>query len=229
MATSPEVVRRGLVMVGAAAIRDLRTVAQEVDAARLRPVLFEVSPSIVSEYGAAAALLASDWYADLRDEVDVPSSYTPEPVATVTEADVRATVAFSTETLRTLTEDLEMQVATAMASLELDLQKLVAAGFRDTITTNVARDPDAVGWRRYAKSSACKFCVMLAARGAVYTESTARFAAHGGCSCTAGPSWDPDAPRADAMQYVASAPQRTPEQRAALRDYLNQNFPDAPG
>jgi hypothetical protein len=80
---------------------------------------------------------------------------------------------------------------------------------------------------------------MLAARGAVYTERTARFAAHGAvmaggrkggtCMCVAGPAYVPSAPRASAMQYLASRRKRSAADKAHLREYLNHNFPDARG
>jgi hypothetical protein len=90
------------------------------------------------------------------------------------------------------------------SALDAELQKFVASGFRDTITENAKDDPAAFGWRRFARHGACKFCLMLAERGAVYRRATANFAAHTHCHCVAGPSYDPNAPRASALQYVAS-------------------------
>ena len=48
--------------------------------------------------------------------------------------------------------------------------------------------------------------------------------------CLAGPAFDGEGiAKATPMQYVASKRKRTEKERAALRDYLNHNFPDAPG
>jgi hypothetical protein len=63
-------------------------------------------------------------------------------------------------------------------------------GGRDTITATVQADPAVRGFRRVTSGSACKFCTMLAGRGAVYSASTARFAAHDGCSCSAEPVYE---------------------------------------
>ena len=72
---------------------------------------------------------------------------------------------------------------------------------------------------------------MLAARGAVYLDNTARFAAHTHCKCTAQPVFSSSdyGDEANVMQYMASRKKRTPEQQAALREYLNSNYPEFPG
>jgi hypothetical protein len=63
-------------------------------------------------------------------------------------------------------------------------------GGRDTITATVRADPAVRGFRRVTSGDACKFCSMLAGRGAVYSADTARFAAHDGCSCSAEPVYE---------------------------------------
>lgn len=60
---------------------------------------------------------------------------------------------------------------------------------RDTITRTVGQDEAAHGWHRIASGTACKFCHMLATRGAVYRAGIVDFRAHDGCSCTAAPSF----------------------------------------
>lgn len=63
----------------------------------------------------------------------------------------------------------------------------VLDGGRDTITATVTADPSITGFRRVTSGGACKFCSMLAGRGAVYSARTARFESHDGCSCSAEP------------------------------------------
>jgi hypothetical protein len=72
---------------------------------------------------------------------------------------------------------------------------------------------------------------MLADRGAVYSDKTARFAAHSSCKCTAQPVFSSSdyGEEASAMQYLASRKKRTPAQQAALREYLNTNYSDFHG
>ena len=234
MAT-PEQVRTALTVVTAAAAADLRTVAEQTqqDASAIRASLFAATPLIVSDYAEGSAALALDWYDELRDAARAFTAFTPQPLVLVTDDDVSAAVAVSTDSLyeieRGLERDFEEAFQESLALVEAEVQKFVASGFRDTMTENTVQDPDAVGWQRFARPDGCKFCLMLAARGAVFTEATANFAAHTNCHCVVGPSFDPDAPQADVMQYVASKKQRTEKERAALRDYLNENFPDAPG
>lgn len=248
MAT-PSQVRRALGVIARAAAADLRTVgnaaAQTGSASETRAALFAATPLIVAEYTAGSSALALEWYEDLRDVAEVAQAFSPQPLVLVTDDELSAIVAETTSALRDIQrgieEDIEAALAQSLELLEAEIVEEVAQAFRDTVTGNVAQDPAAVGWRRFARPEACKFCLMLAARGAVYTEATARFAAHGAvmrgnrkggnCMCIAGPAFGGKETWAEAtpMQYVASQSKRTPAQREALREYLNTNFPDAPG
>lgn len=60
-------------------------------------------------------------------------------------------------------------------------------GGRETILGSIRRDDRANGWRRLTSGKPCKFCSMLAGRGAVYSADTVDFHAHDGCSCSAEP------------------------------------------
>ncbi len=235
MATAPERVRRALLRVTDAAQAELRAVvaAAPEDPAGWRATLFATAPLIVSEYSPGASTLALDWFEEIRAEARPRSLYRPTPRLSVTDDDVSAMVARVTESLREGERFIEAETERLMAEanrlLEAEMQKTVASGFRDTMTGNTADDPAAVGWQRFTRPDGCKFCRMLADRGAVFTESTVRFAAHTNCNCVVGQSYDPDAPRADVMQFLASQRTRSDAERARLREYLNHNFPDAPG
>lgn len=195
--------------------------------------MFAAVPLVVSEYAPASAALSLDWFEEIRDESGATQRFVPTARLNVTDDDVSAAIAAITRDAidleRLIADEAAQLIADLSAELEAAVQKDIAAGFWDTVTENSDEDPDAVGWQRFAKPGACKFCVMLAGRGAVYTEHTVNFAAHTSCHCVVAPSYDPDAPRADVMQYLGSKRQRTEQERAALRDYLNHNFPDAPG
>lgn len=231
MPTSPDVVRTELGLVTAAASVEFAQLVASTPSDRVVSLLFEAAPAIVSAYTPASAALGLDWYDELRDAAKVPSQFRPLAVTPLREEYLATTVAWATEALRgaDTAEDVEREIDAAMELLMPRLEREIAAAMRETVVDNTDRDPDAVGWQRYARPGACKFCTMLVGRGAVFTESTARFAAHRNCHCVAGPSWDPDAPRASVIQYRASQSTRTAAQREALREYLNHNFPDAPG
>jgi|SRR5689334_6709088 len=238
MAT-PEHARSGLALVTTAAIAATRAaIAHAKSPKEVRGALFAAVPLIVNHYIDGSAALAVDWYEEHRDAASPPHSFTPQPLTVVREDKLTSAVAFATGELHDLEQraaaavtDAQVAEATdrALQVLEPVVQKATASGFRDTVTGNTTVDPDAEGWQRFARSGGCKFCLMLAERGAVYTQSSVRFAAHGNCNCVVGPSFDPNAPRASVMQHVASKRKRTAKERAALRDYLNHNFPDAPG
>ncbi len=99
------------------------------------------------------------------------------------------------------------------------------AGGRDTIVTASNADPRCVGWRRITSAGACDFCLFLADRGAVYREETADFGAHDACGCTAAPVFNQDGKawrgeEADVAQYIGSSRNKTPADRARLRDAI---------
>lgn len=238
MATSPEAIRTQLAVVTTAAAADLAaSVAQtpiEAQAANALAVL----PLLAPTYYDAAGSLAIAWYDELRDESDPATAYTPSIIGDP------ATDWIDREAARLLRE-LEQQPA---PDLQADFQrtfdeivalteKEIARGFRDSILGNTRIDEDAVGWSRVARPGACKFCSMLADKGAVYrSESTAIFAGHKNCNCAAQPKFrnGQRGPEANVVQYEASArrarTQREQDARnARVRAYLNKNYPDSPG
>ena len=75
--------------------------------------------------------------------------------------------------------------------------RLVTDVGRGAVLDSVAEDRQASGWVRIAAANACAFCRMLAQRGPVYSDDTAKFQAHDHCKCIAAPifegdSWEPD-------------------------------------
>lgn len=83
-------------------------------------------------------------------------------------------------------------------------------GGRSTIAATTIADPAVAGFRRVTSGDACKFCALLATRGAVYSATTSRFAAHDGCSCSAEPAYG--GPGVPVAPYIAR--DLTPDQRA---------------
>ena len=226
MATPPDEVRTGLTLVTAAATSEVASAAAAgADPEVVRAILFDAVPLIVSSFADGSSALALDWYEELREEADPPSVFVPSPVALVRDDHLRTTVAWSTEALRDVTEDFQQALDDSLARLLPEIEKEVAAAFWDTMTENVEQDPSGVGWRRFARPGACPFCRMLADKGAVFKESTARFAAHTTCHCVAAPVFDGEpGEEASALQYVASKHRRTAAEREALRKYLKRNY-----
>lgn len=189
-----------------------------------RAILLEAVPGVISYYSDGSSALAADYYDDERERWAPPKLYIAEPVILDRVVKIRSAVAWASDPL--FGGELEV----AESRLAEVVQFETARPYRDTIVTNRRRDPSAVGWRRVT-SGGCKFCVMLAAKGAIFSDQTARFAAHTHCHCTAQPVFSTNdfGEEASAMQYMASRRKRTPEQQAQLRDYLNTNFPNFPG
>jgi hypothetical protein len=67
--------------------------------------------------------------------------------------------------------------------------RLVLMGGRMTLVRSSYADRAAGGWRRVVGGEPCSFCLMLAGRGAVYSDATVDFQAHDHCSCSAEPSY----------------------------------------
>jgi hypothetical protein len=184
-----------------------------------RAILLDGVPDVIGYYSFGSSALAADYYEDERERQAAPKLYVAEPVIVERTEKIRRAVAWASDPLFT---DDPSGVEGRLADV---VQLETARPYRDTILTNRQRDPSAVGWRRITNGG-CKLCRMLADRGAVYSDTTARFATHGHCKCTAQPVFTSSdyGEEASVMQYMASRKRRTPAQRAALREYLNTNY-----
>ena len=182
------------------------------DAARTRDALLKYVPLLVKQYGESAAVVAADWYDEVRAAEAIPgrfrASMMPSPYQDATEPTAR----------RAAGALFTSNPGDALTSLESAVGKYALAAGRSTITTSSARDPQASGWHREVRSGGCDFCKMLAGRGGVYKEATVHFAAHGHCNCTAVPSWDASAPEVDVDIYKASERTTALRNRAAAGD-----------
>ena len=205
--------RRALMIVATRAVNDSIRLAQEVGPA----VITEAIPPVIGYYSDGTAALAADQYDDLREAAEAPGAFRSEPVINIRDEQVRRGLIWSVEPLYLEVPD----TLTASARLAEVVQLETARPFRDTILTNQQRDPASVGWKRNTSGESCKMCTMLADRGAVYQQSTARFATHPGCDCSASAVFSSSAgPEANALQYVASRRRKTPAQRQRLNAYL---------
>jgi hypothetical protein len=184
-----------------------------------RSVLLEAVPGVIAYYSEGSSALAADFYDDERERAAPPKLYIAEPVIEDRTVKIRRAVAWASQPL--FEDDRELSASRLAEVVNLE----TARPYRDTILTNRERDPAAVGWRRVTNGG-CKMCRMLADRGAVYMDTTARFAAHPACKCTAQPVFSSSdyGEEASVMQYMASRRKRTSEQQEALREYLRINY-----
>lgn len=230
--TDAEVLRRAHARLVELAERDLDRFWESLDLnqpERARDELLEFVPTLTTVYGEASATVAADWYDDLRASEGVPGRFAAVMAAPFAVHYVQQRVRYASRHL--FTDD----PGAAKPFLMGAVQRYVVQPGRDTVTRSAARDPRASGWVRVTHGETCKFCVGLAARGAVYKESTVRFAAHDGCDCGAMPSWNPKAPEVPVEAYVASerTSGMTDEQKerhnARIREWLNREHPDIRG
>jgi len=223
MAASASQVRAALVALADVGVTRLAGVLPSLSGSpsEVRGALLDLTPALIATYTDGSSALAADWYDELRDEVSPPKRFSAEPFIADRGEKIGRMVAWASEPLFAPEPDVQ-KVALRLLP---NVQKEIARPFRDTITTNTTRDPSAVGWRRVSSGTGCKLCRMLADRGAVYKESTARFATHESCHCSAAPAFrDGDGPEASTLQYVASQRRRSEKDRARLRDYLNEHY-----
>ncbi len=219
---TPRESRAALTLVTRAAVATTTALLSSLDGRpdAVRADLLAGVPDIITYYSDGSAALAADFYDDQRDLAAARGFFTAEPVVLDRWEKVGRALAWATEPLVSGDGDVPGRLAEVV-------QLETARPYRDTITTNRRRDPAAVGWRRVAVGG-CAFCRMLADRGAVYRDETARFASHTHCHCTAQPVFDTEnvGEEADVMQYVASQRRPSERDRERVRSYLAENYGD---
>ncbi|ROS28912.1 hypothetical protein EDF22_0644 [Rathayibacter sp. PhB127] len=184
-----------------------------------RTALLDGGEDLVGYYSEGSAALAADFYEDQREAAGAAGVYRVELVVADRTVKLRRALAWAADPLF---QGDELLAGDRLAGV---IQLDTARPFRDTILTNQQKDPQSVGWRRIT-SGGCKLCRMLADRGAVYKESTAQFAAHPNCNCSAQPVFvgGDVGEEASGFQYLGSRRNRTPESRRRLREYLDSFY-----
>lgn len=183
-----------------------------------RAALLDGVPNVISYFTDGSAALAVDFYEEERVLAGVQdSSFVTEFVVNDRTVKIRRGIAWAADPLFAGDEALASSRLAEIVQLE------TARPYRDTIIENRRRDPYAAGWKRITSGRGCAFCLALAAKGAIYRESTARFASHENCHCTAAPVFAPNdfGPEAPTLAYVASKRRRTPAEREAVREWIS--------
>lgn len=180
MATLTTLRRESAQLVGLAE-RDLTRLWRLVsDGASAEVALRDVLPAIITQYGAAGAAVAAEWYDDQREKVGASGRFTAIPV----EPGDRGAQSLIGWALGKATDDASLH-----ALILGGTQRRITDHLRYTVADSATADPAASGWQRVG-SGECSFCDLLIGRGAVYSEGSADFAAHDNCKCTAVPAWN---------------------------------------
>lgn len=153
----------------------------------LRDPLAAVLAEVAEKYGTAAATLAADFYDDIREDVvKAGARFTPKLAQTPGPERFKSLAGWGIGPLFGGDPD----PTTALHKLNGGLTLVVNNVYRETIMESSIADPAARGWQRVADGNACGFCQMLEGRGAVYSESSADFASHDHCGCSAEPAFE---------------------------------------
>ena len=192
---------------------DLASLWRQVETAdQARDALMDVLPDLIQTYSLASATISADWYDDIRDMVEARGRFTAIP-AEPGELGADKLARWGVGPL--FTEEPDWQ--RAMTLVRGGMQLRIANSSRYTVAGSSLADPAAEGWQRQG-SGECDWCSVLIGRGAVYSESTADFAAHDHCRCSAVPAFRGQ-PR-PVRPYTPSSRSVTDADRARVREYL---------
>lgn len=178
--------------------------------------LLDTVPGVIGYYSEGSAALAADAYMDAR--LGVSGGFAAAPIVLDRTVKIRRGVAWAADPMSLGDFGLASSRFAKLVRTEM------TRPYRDTTLRNGANDGMFVGYQRIARAASCGFCKALAARGAVFKQNTAYFAAHDSCQCTAAAAFvgQPHGPEATVMQYMASKRRRTPAEKAQINDWAAQ-------
>jgi len=204
--------------LSAAALADLEQL-WGLSPTELAVALFDLLPGLVDTWGEASAAAAADWYDELRDTEDIPGRFNAivEPLG---DLGAEALAGWAAEPLHLPDPD----VLSARSRVEDGFQKRLVNSANLVVTGAAAEDPNARGYMRQTRPGACKFCIMVASRGAVYTKKSATFACHGFCYCEAVPAWGGKA--LPVGPYKPSERPNNAEEKARVKKWIADNLSD---
>lgn len=130
----------------------------------VRDALLDFFPELILAYGDAAALLAADFYDELRDVPASAARFRAVLAASPGSAQARASARWGLGALFAAEPDPQQ----ALRNLSGATQRLVLQAGRDTVFSAANRDPVPTGFARIPVGVTCKFCTMVASRGFVY-------------------------------------------------------------
>lgn len=186
--------RRGNLMLRAQTLRDLRRLwplLRVSDLDRTFPALLSSTSTLVERDRRRASGLAASYLRGSRLASGVAGQATVV-LADPLPADQLAASLHATSVAAVrrgfgngLTDAAAMDNAFVMTAGSVG--RLVLDAGRATVMRSVTRDLRGKGWERVASGAACRFCLMLAGRGSVYTEESVDFRSHDHCACSAQP------------------------------------------
>jgi hypothetical protein len=189
-----EAYRASLAALSVAAQSDLRRfwgLLDPLNRTATREALIEFLTEIVEGYGDAASVLASDFFEVIRAEV-TDDFFTPALAVPPPPEQVSASTRWALGGLFVPNDQLD--TSAVLANLEKVADRLTKLPARETFASALEADPLRPRYARVPSGAVtCRFCAMLASRGAVYlSEDTAggsrRF--HDHCDCVPVAVWE---------------------------------------
>lgn len=196
MATATAIVKYRNAQAGLVSLaeRDVRSFWASLDLSnpvRAARLLEQYLPELIQQYGEIGAAVASDFYAELREESPAARKAFSSILGDAIPFDQSA--ASTRWAVGPLFRE-EADTAAALSNVLDVTDRLIKQQGRNTVEANARKDPLRVRYARVPSGSeTCKFCLMLASRGAVYLDSKAAGEVnkyHGKCDCVPTPVWD---------------------------------------
>lgn len=148
---------------------------------------------LVETFREASSAYASSYFTAYRMASGIPGTPAPVLAEPMPREQIVASLYVTGEVMTANAlaagQSAEAAMRTALARTSGAVGRHVLNGGRDTVMRSSYADKRAQGWQRVTGPNPCDFCEMLAARGPVYSESSADFQAHDHCSCAAEPSF----------------------------------------
>lgn len=214
----PPPLNSALVAVTAYAIAELDPIWQ-LNPADIGQALFDVLPALLDKWTTASASVAADWYDELRAASDVRGQFTAF-LKPLPDLGAEALAGWGVEPLKV--PQPEPNLTSARDRVEGGVQKRLVNAANFTVTDSVDQDPQARGYMRRTRPGACKFCIMVASRGGVYTRASSTFACHEHCYCEAVPAWGGQA--LPVGPYKPSERPNNAQERARVRKWIADNL-----
>lgn len=176
-------------------VRDVRGLRRIIIRSRLRrsvPDWVTAMQAVIDQYARTSAALGAEFYDGQRDLAQAAGSFTVPVANPPPPEQTESSLRWATKDLwdrppeeatEAQLQPLEVRLDQAEKKAERVAQKLVADTGRGTIREAVRQDRQATAWARSAALGACAFCKLIASRGSVFKEDTAKFRAHDGCHC----------------------------------------------
>lgn len=213
--TTPTLAEQVAVITDIAA-EDLSFIWRGLSPQEATEALFDMLPSVIDTWAAAAGALSADWYDQRREDADIAGRFTAI-IPDLGDAGADELAGWASQAIDLDEPDWDL----ARSRVDGGMQRRITNTSRETIIKSSLEDPHARGWQRVARAGGCAFCVMLAGRGTIYRAKNVRFGAHDHCHCSAVPAWGGRA--VPVKPYKPSGRRITAADRARVREWISAN------